>query len=188
MSEQTKAAPRIRTKDLVLIALMAAVICVLSPWSINIGPIPISLSLFAIYLTVYLLGAKRGTLAVLIYILIGLVGVPVFSNFSGGPQKLFGPTGGFILGYLPMAFLIGLLLDRILKQKASALRFVLCVVSVFVSTWVLYFLGTIWYMISAGVDFIGAISVTVLPFVVIDLIKNVLAAVLGPVIRARVGE
>lgn len=177
---------KIRTKDLVLTALMAAVLCIVSPWSIPIGPIPVSLSLFAIYLTMYLLGAKLGTMSVLLYLLIGLLGLPVFSNFTGGPQKLFGPTGGFLIGYLPMALLIGLFLDHTQKEHSTFWRMLFRIVVVFACTWVLYLFGTIWYMFLSGTDFIAALSVTVLPFVLIDLVKNILAAVLGPAIRKRI--
>ena len=185
-SKYQTATPRLRTKDLVLTALMAAVLCIVSPWSVNIGPIPVSFSLFAIYLTMYLLGAKLGTLSVLIYLLIGLLGLPVFSNFTGGPQKLFGPTGGFLIGYLPMALLIGLFLDHTQKEHLTFRRMLLRIVVIFACTLVLYGFGTVWYVFQSGTDFLAALSVTVLPFLPIDLIKNVLAALLGPAIRKRI--
>lgn len=185
-TEYQAAAPKLRTKDLVLTALMAAVLCIVSPWSVNIGPIPVSFSLFAIYLTMYLLGAKLGTLSVLIYLLIGLLGIPVFSNFTGGPQKLFGPTGGFLIGYLPMALLIGLFLDHTQKEHLTFWRMLLRIVVIFACTGVLYGFGTIWYMFQSGTGFVTALSVTVLPFLPIDLAKNVLAALLGPAIRKRI--
>ncbi len=180
------AAPKLRTKDLVLTALMSAVLCIVSPWSLNIGPIPVSFSLFAIYLTMYLLGAKLGTLSVLIYLLIGLLGIPVFSNFTGGPQKLFGPTGGFLIGYLPMALLIGLFLDHTQKEHLTFWRMLLRIIVIFACTCVLYLFGTIWYQFQSGTDFLAALSVTVLPFLPIDLVKNILAALLGSAIRKRI--
>ena len=73
-----------KTKDLTLIAVMAALICVAGPLSVAVGPIPISLCSFAVYLAGAILGWKRGALAVIVYLLIGLTGVPVFSGFSGG--------------------------------------------------------------------------------------------------------
>ena len=185
MQQEKAPSSSIRVKDMVLTALMAAVLCVMSPWSLNIGPVPVSLSLFAIYLTLHLLGWKKGTVAVLLYILIGLVGIPVFSNFTGGPGKLFGPTGGFILGYIPMALLTGLLLDFIYEKTKGIKALILTVIGSFVCTWVLYLLGTLWYMFSAGVTFLSAMSITVLPFLLIDLLKNILAAVIAPVIRNR---
>lgn len=74
-------------------AVMAAVTCVLAPMSIPIGPVPISFTNLAIYLSLYLLGWKRGTVSYLVYVLIGMVGVPVFSGFTGGMGRLLGPTG-----------------------------------------------------------------------------------------------
>ena len=186
MSHQTKSTSIIPVKDLVLTALMAAVICVVSPWSLSLGPIPFSLSIFVIYLSVYILGWKRGTLATGIYLLIGLVGLPVFSGFTGGPQKLFGPTGGFLLGYLPMALFIGIFLEKLLSKRLTFLRRVLCILVTFLGTMILYFFGTIWYSIQAGVNFGAAFAACVAPFVLIDLAKNILANLIGPAIRSRI--
>ena len=82
---------------LVLIALMTAVICVLAPVSLPLGPVPVSLATFAILLTAYILGWKRGTTSILIYILLGLTGLPVFSAYGAGFSKIVGPTGGYII-------------------------------------------------------------------------------------------
>ena len=87
------------TYAMVVTALMAAVTCILAPLSVPIGPVPISLTNFAIYLSLYLLDWKKGTLSYLIYLLLGLVGLPVFSGFTGGLAKLAGPTGGYIIGW-----------------------------------------------------------------------------------------
>ena len=80
-------------------ALMTAIICILGPLSLPIGPVPVSLTNLAIYLTMYILDWKAGTIAYCLYMLIGLIGLPVFSGFAGGPGKLFGPTGGYIPTY-----------------------------------------------------------------------------------------
>lgn len=84
----TVSAPRTKTYEITITALMAAVTCILAPLSIPIGPVPISFTNLAIYLSLYLLGWKRGTISYLVYLLIGLVGVPVFSGFTGGIGKL----------------------------------------------------------------------------------------------------
>lgn len=84
----TVSAPRTKTYEITMTALMAAVTCILAPLSIPIGPVPISFTNLAIYLSLYLLGWKRGTISYLVYLLIGLVGVPVFSGFTGGIGKL----------------------------------------------------------------------------------------------------
>lgn len=91
---QSSTLPRSKTYEITITALMTAVTCILAPMSIPIGPVPISFTNLAIYLSLYLLGWKRGTISYLIYLLIGLVGLPVFSGFTGGPAKLAGPTGG----------------------------------------------------------------------------------------------
>ena len=96
------------TYAITVTALMTAVTCILAPLSIPIGPVPISLTNLAIYISLYLLGWKRGTISYLIYLLIGLVGIPVFSGFTGGPAKLAGPTGGYIIGFIVMAVIAGL--------------------------------------------------------------------------------
>ena len=97
--------PQSKTYRLVMTALMASVICILAPMSIQIGDIPISLTNLAIYIILYILGWKQGSISYLVYMLIGMVGVPVFSGFTGGLGKLLGYTGGYIIGFLPMAAL-----------------------------------------------------------------------------------
>ena len=96
-----------KTRDMTLIAVMAALICVAGPLTIPAGPIPLSLATFAVYMAGSVLGKKRGTIAVALYLMIGIIGVPVFSGFSGGFQKLAGVTGGYLVGYLPCAYLSG---------------------------------------------------------------------------------
>ena len=97
-----------KVKDMTLTAVMAALVCIAGPLTVPAGPIPLSLATFAVYLAGAVLGKKRGTLSVALYLLIGIIGVPVFSGFSGGFQKLAGVTGGYLAGYLPCAFLSGL--------------------------------------------------------------------------------
>ena len=111
----TQNTPTIRntkTYTMAVTALMTAVICIVAPLSIPIGPVPISLTNFAIYITLYLLDWKKGTVSYLLYLLIGLVGLPVFSGFTGGIGKLAGPTGGYIIGFIPMAIIAGILIDK----------------------------------------------------------------------------
>ena len=93
-------------------ALMAAALCILGPLSVPIGPVPISLTNFTIYLFLYLLDTKQVSIAYLVYMLLGLVGLPVFSGYTGGVPKLFGPTGGYLIGFLPMAVAGGLILQK----------------------------------------------------------------------------
>lgn len=105
-------------KDLVIIALTAAIICVLGPISIPLPKlVPISLTNLALYFLVYIVGKRRTSIAFIVYCLIGLVGMPVFSGFQGGAEKLVGPTGGFIVGFLPMIIVMGLFIDRHPEKK-----------------------------------------------------------------------
>ena len=105
---------KIKTKQMVLIALMTAVTCVLGPLSIPLpfSPVPISLTNFAIFLAIFVLGMKNGTISFVIYLLLGAVGVPVFSSFRGGLQVLAGPTGGYLIGFIFLALIMGFALDH----------------------------------------------------------------------------
>ena len=93
-------------------ALMAALMCILGPMSIPIGPIPVSFTNFVIFLSVYLLGVKGATISYLVYLLLGAVGLPVFSGYQGGLAKLAGPTGGYLVGFILTALISGVVLER----------------------------------------------------------------------------
>ena len=90
----------IRTYDITTIAIMAALMCILGPMSIPIGLVPISFTNLVIYITVYLLGRKKGVISYVIYLLLGVFGLPVFSGYSSGLAKLGGSTGGYLIGFI----------------------------------------------------------------------------------------
>ena len=163
---------KLTTYQMAVTALMAAVLCVLGPLSVPIGAIPISLSNFVICLAAWLLGARFGTLSVAIYLAIGLVGVPVFSGYGAGIAKLAGPTGGYLVGYLLMAFIGGLFIE---KSKGQP---VVSAVGLILGDAACYVLGTIWFMILTGADLVSALGWCVLPYLPGDAVKIVLAAVL----------
>ena len=94
-------------------ALMAAMMCALCPLSVPIGPIPVSLGTFVMMLTVYLLGTRNALISCAVYLLLGAVGMPVFSGFQGGLAKLAGPTGGYLIGYLGLIAAAGVLVIQI---------------------------------------------------------------------------
>jgi biotin transport system substrate-specific component len=166
-----------KIRNMVFTALFAAVICVVSPFKIPIGAVPITLATFAIYIAASVLNWKYGTLAVLLYILIGLVGLPVFSGFEGGAQKLVGPTGGFLIGYIPCALIIGLLVDKLEK------KIWIYPVAMVLGTAVLYAFGTAWFMISLKYTLAAALMACVVPFLIFDAVKIVLASVVSPILR-----
>ena len=164
-----------KTKQLVRIALMAAVLCVLAPWKIPVGPIPITLASFGVYLAAGVLGPLEGTIAVVVFVLLGAVGVPVFSGFTGGAGCLLGLTGGYILGYIPCAAVSGLLMGR----NAPLWRRALALVA---GTAVLYALGTAMYCIQSGKALAAALAACVLPFLPLDAVKIAVCAVALPLL------
>lgn len=168
---------KLSTKTIALIALMTAVICVLGPLALPIGPVPIALANLGIYFTLYILGTWKGTISVVAYIVIGLIGVPVFAGFTGGPGKLLGPTGGYIIGYIPLALIAGFVIDK------SHGKFIVSMLGMILGTIVLYTLGTAWLAVSMDMGFGAALMAGVIPFIPGDLIKMVLASVLGVQIR-----
>ena len=170
-----------KTKDMTLIAVMAALICVAGPLSIAIGPIPLSLASFAVYLAGAILGWKRGTLAVAIYLLIGLVGVPVFSGFSGGFQKLIGVTGGYLVGYLPCALITGLCAGEPNAQKPRPVW--MLPIGMALGTVALYVIGTAWFMLQTQNTLAAAMGMCVLPFLLGDGLKIVAASVIAVPVR-----
>ncbi|WP_394273379.1 biotin transporter BioY [Butyricicoccus sp.] len=178
--EQKKTKTNVR--EMALIAVMAAVTCVLGPLSVPIGVVPISFTNLAVYLAIYVLGCKRGTVSYIVYLLIGLVGVPVFSGFTGGVGKLFGPTGGYLIGFIFMALICGWFIDRFeCKLVPSFAGMVL-------GTIVCYIFGTVWLAYQAGMSFYAALAAGVLPFIVGDLAKMVVAAIIGPQVRRQLAR
>ena len=131
---------KIRTKQMVLIALMTAVTCVLGPLSIPLpfSPVPISLTNFAIFLAIFVLGMKSGTISFIIYLLLGAIGVPVFSSFRGGLQVLAGPTGGYLIGFIFLALIMGFALDHFDRKLVPT------IIGMIIGMAVCYAFGTVW--------------------------------------------
>ena len=163
-------------------AVMAAVLAVIAPFALPIGPVPISLCTLVIYFAVYVLGWRRGTMAVVVYVLLGAVGLPVFSNFAGGLGKLAGPTGGYIIGYIPLALIAGWFVQRFPRSRAMQL------LGMVLATAVLYAFGTAWICVQAGYEVAAALGVCVFPFVPGDLVKITAALAVGPVLQSRLAQ
>lgn len=170
-----------KVRTMIQIALVTAVICIISPFSIPIGPVPISFSILAIYLGLYALNWKWGSLSVLLYILIGLVGLPVFSGFKAGISCILGPTGGFLIGYILVALISGSFIDRFERKRYMH------VAGMIIGLVFCYALGTAWFMYVTGN---GALTASLLlcvwPFIPGDIIKILIAVWLGPVIRKNI--
>ena len=167
-----------KTKSLVVVAFFVAVICVLSPFSLYLGAIPVTLGLFAVCLSSALLGSKKGVIAVLIYLLIGAIGVPVFAGFLGGIQVLFRHTGGYLWGYIPCAFIVGFGCERFSFKGHLPLFLTLGVI-------VCNLFGVVWYMISMNLSFFYSLEVTSISFLLTDTLKIVACCVLVPILKKR---
>lgn len=169
-------------RRLTTVGLLTAVICLLGPFALNISfisPVPISLGTLGIYLAVSILGMKSGTLSVVVYILLGFIGVPVFTNFTGGAEKLLGPTGGYIIGYIFMALICGFFIDR------WDGRFLICFLGMLLGTAVCYLFGTVWLALQMSLTFPQALATGVLPYIPFDLAKLLIALLLGGQVRRR---
>ena len=169
-----------KTKDMTIVAVMAALLCVAGPLSISIGPIPLSLASFAVYLAGAVLGAKRGTLSVAIYLLLGLVGLPVFSGFQGGVQRLVGVTGGYLVGYLPCALITGLAVKADSPETGPQWRLPAFMA---LGTAALYLTGTAWFMIQTKNTLAASMGMCVVPFLPGDAVKIIAASLLARPVR-----
>ena len=167
---------KIKLKNIVMASLMTAVICVVSPFTIAvpISPVPISLSNFIIYLAIIVYEFKYTLLSTILYVLMGFLGLPVFSGFAGGVFKIFGPTGGYIIGYIFLVIASYGILH--LSKKNS---FVIQFISLMIGTIALYTIGTIWLCLQLNMTLIASIYAGVVPFFVFDLFKMIIAVIVG---------
>lgn len=159
-----------RTKKLVYCGLFSAVIAIMAMISLPLQPIPLNMALLGVLLAGGILGKKYGTISVLVYILLGLCGLPVFSGFRGGVGVIAGPTGGYIASYLIIAFLTGLVYEKTRKIKFA-------VPVMLISVLLCYAVGTAWYCYIMKSDVMSALALCVLPFIPSDIIKIVIALI-----------
>ncbi len=167
---------KFKTSDLAYIGASAAIIAVCSWVTIPVGAIPVTLQTMAVCLICGLFGLKRGTLSTLVYIILGAVGVPVFSGFKGGIGVLAGATGGYIIGFIFTALIVGAVSDK--TEKLWAL-----IVSMIIGTAVCYAFGTVWFMLvysgeTAAHILSKTLAVCVTPFIIPDAVKIIIASLL----------
>ena len=170
---------KLTVRGMILAALFAALAAVLSQISFPIGisPVPFSLGICAVFLTGALLDKKYALIALLVYLLLGAVGLPVFSQFRGGFSVLAGPTGGYLFSYPVSAFLIGLLCDLMKKRNLFTL-----IVSMLAALAVCYAVGTLWLSFVSQITFMEALAAGDIPFVIPDIVKVVLCSVLATIL------
>lgn len=154
-----------KTHSMVLIALFGAIISIISiiPTGIYILGVPATLQTFAIAMTAYLLGSKNGTNATLVYILLGLIGLPVFSGFKGGPGVLFSVTGGFIIGFIVLSMLVGMTVQYKSKVKKVTVSFI--------GLLICYIIGTVWFSVVSKTAMTTAFLVVALPYLPKDILS-----------------
>ena len=172
---------KISTRSIVAVGVFAAVIAVLSQISIPMpSQVPVTLQTFAIALAGYVLGWKRGLGAVVIYVLLGAVGVPVFANFTAGFQILMGPTGGFIFGFFGMAVLCGIGG----KQKNKPLAILLSLSGLAVC----HLAGALQFSMITSTSIGQALLIASVPYLIKDVISLVIAYVAGTILRKRLAS
>ncbi len=157
---------------------MTALLCVLAPLSVPIGPVPVSLAILSVCLDAYILGMKGALISVRVYLLLGAAGVPVFAGFTGGLAKLAGPTGGYIAGYLLTAAIGGRAAEK------SGRRLLPTAFGLAVGVLAAYFAGTLWFVYVTGSELSYALSVCVVPFIPFDLAKIAVSVLIGASVRS----
>ncbi|MDD6735794.1 MAG: biotin transporter BioY [Clostridiales bacterium] len=161
-----------KTQDIVYISICTALLAICSQICIP-GAVPFTLQTFAAAFIGAFLGAKKGVIATVIYILLGIVGIPVFAGFRAGIPTLLGGTGGYIIGLIPFAAITGLFCRRFGRKIQVMLP------SMILGLAVCYLLGTVWFVhLYAEKGLWYAVSTCVLPFIIPDLIKLFLASLL----------
>ena len=170
-----------KVKEMTYIALFAVLITLCSWLSIP-ADVPFTLQTFAVFAALCTLGGKRGTLAILLYILLGAVGLPVFAGFRGSIGVLLGATGGYIAGFL-LSGLVYWLMTRCFGSGK-----IIMLLSVFLGLIVCYAFGTLWYTLvyaggRSGIGFAAALVKCVVPFVIPDIVKLLLAVYISNKIK-----
>lgn len=170
-----------KTKSMIKIALMTAIMCIISPFSVPLPftPIPISLANLIIYISCCILGSKKGTISVILYLFMGSIGLPIFSGFSGGISKLVGPTGGYLLGFLFCAIFTGIFVENF-EEKIYMYP-----VGMIIGTIICYVFGTAWLAFQLKLGFVEAMFMGVIPYLIGDALKIVASTLLGYTLRNR---
>ena len=161
------------TKRMVWVALFTAITCILAPLSIPIpiSPVPITLTNLVLFISLYILSWKEALISYILYLLLGICGLPVFSGFSGTSGKLAGPTGGYLAGFIFM---------KIFPKKKT-----LTILGMVLGMAATYIFGTLWLAAQMELSFTAALSVGVLPYLLGDAVKIAAASIIGPILQNR---
>lgn len=184
--EKSKKSSSLSVIDIALIPLFSAIIALCAWITVPIPGIPFTMQVFGVFASLAVLGAKKGLISIIVYILLGAVGVPVFSGFNGGIGVLLGATGGYIIGFMVSAGAY-LLLTQIIKNESRTAMFLKMACShVFC-----YLFGSVWYLIfytknTGHIGFFSVLMACVIPYIIPDLAKIALAVFLGGEVKKRV--
>ena len=166
------------TRQMILCALFTALIAVGAQIKVPLPVVPFTLQFLFTTLAGLLLGGRLGALSVAVYLVLGLVGAPVFTE-GGGPAYLLKPSFGYLIGFIPMAVIAGIFIEK------SGRKLVLGMIGMILGTAVCYIFGTVWFVLVMKTSVQAALTMCVYPFIVFDIIKMVLAAWIGPQIHGR---
>ncbi|MBG9802933.1 biotin transporter BioY [Brevibacillus laterosporus] len=162
-----------------VIAIFTAISAVFAQITIPLPIVPITGQTLAVGLVATVLGSRYGTISMILYAVLGAIGVPVFSGFSGGPQVLIGPTGGFIFGFIATAFIMGYLLEK------TKYTFTMALLANLLGMVVTFLFGVTQLKLVLNLSWAGAMAAGVTPFIAGGVIKAVLAAYVGIILRKR---
>lgn len=188
MSTQETKTKTLKTRDLTLIALFAALIAICAWLTVPMPDVPFTMQTFGVFLALLLLGGQRGTLAILLYILLGAVGLPVFSGFRGGIGSLLGTTGGYIIGFL-FSGLIYWVITALIRKENTIVRFL----SLTAALLICYAFGTVWFMTvylrSSGTISLGLVLMKcVVPYLIPDFAKMLAAISVSRAVKNHLNE
>lgn len=175
--------------ELTKTAMVTATFCILAPHTffLPVSPVGITAGTLLLYLAGGLFGSRLGCSSAGLYLLLGFLGLPVFSGYRAGFGVLLGPTGGYLLGYLPCVAVVGVMAGKKAKGRYATLLFTLGMIF---GTLVLYSIGTLWFLLvyTKKVSLMEAIYACILPFLPGDAIKLFLGAILYPPLRRLLAQ
>lgn len=167
-----------KLNKIIYICILASLMCIVSPIVIPINNVGITLSIFIISLICSILN-KNSFICIAIYIIIGLIGLPVFQGYSSGVVALVGPTGGFIIGYIFYSLITGILIHKLGISFFKSLVFNL------IGLFICYCFGIAWFIYTTKVTFWYALTVIIIPYVLLDIIKIILAYIIYKQLKIR---
>ena len=173
---------KLSISEMTVCGIFTALLCVLAPMTIPIGPVPISLTNFVLYISIIVLGTKLSTISYIIYLLIGLVGLPVFSGYVGGPSKFVGPTGGYLVGFVFLTIIGGIIYEHFKGQP------IITGLGMFLGLVICYAFGTVWFMKLMSTGLAESLTMCVWPFIPLDIVKIVLGVFLGTIIKRSLNK